>query len=50
MDTVTCETCSCEILGDNVAAHYDWHRAQDEVLEAVVQRAVTRMKTDAIES
>lgn len=50
MDTVTCETCSCEIRGDNVDAHFEWHQAQAEALEAAVDRAVTRMKTDAIES
>ena len=32
MDTVTCETCSAEIKGDNVGAHFEWHEALDGAL------------------
>ena len=30
METVTCATCSAEILGDNVGAHFEWHEKLDE--------------------
>jgi hypothetical protein len=45
MDTITCETCSAEIRPDNVDAHFEWHKSQDEALEGKVGKAVFEAST-----
>jgi hypothetical protein len=46
MDTITCETCSCEILPDNVDPHFDWHKRQDEALDGKLSKEVFNAQSD----
>lgn len=45
MDTVTCETCSAEIKGDNVGAHFEWHEALDHKLAEARERSMDEPPT-----
>lgn len=45
MDTVTCETCSAEIRGDNVGAHFEWHESIDTALTKARERAMDEPPT-----
>lgn len=45
MDTVTCETCASEIRGDNVGAHFEWHKALDDALARARERAMDEPAT-----
>ena len=40
METVTCQTCSAEIKGDNVGAHFEWHEALDEKLAQAREKSM----------
>lgn len=40
MDTVTCETCSSEIKGENVGAHFEWHESLDNAFAKARERAM----------